>query len=173
MGTSPLPTLSHAPPPSARAGRRPRSELLGPWESRWGLWAPPPAPQDQHHRPHPAPPTSAKSLLSLSLGFLSCKVDKARVASGRFHDARQVSPRMHMAFRGAGLQKLKVQQGRWPRARAGEPACSVHAPDMLRRTRAIRGCGTGPGRLESSRWVSNFHTVTVLLNLNLMCFWNP
>lgn len=45
------PTLSHAPPPSARAGRRPRSGLLGPWESRWGLWAPP-SPS------RPAPPST-------------------------------------------------------------------------------------------------------------------
>lgn len=100
---------------------------------------PPPAPQDQHHHPHQAPPNSAKSLPSLSLNFLSCKVDKVRAASGRFHDARQASPGMRMAFRGTGLQNLKVQQGRRPRARPGEPARSLLAPDTLRRTRAIEG----------------------------------
>ncbi|XP_039714974.1 collagen alpha-1(I) chain-like [Pteropus medius] len=51
----------------------------------------------------PAPPSapgttrSDQSFPSLSLSFLSCKVDKVRAASGRFHDARQASPRMHLA----------------------------------------------------------------------------
>ena len=125
---------------------------------------PPPClrPQPSHQPSLPATTQlqCCRPFPSLRLSLLSCQM--GRVAPGGRCAIGQGGPGPW------GLHWEQAASG----AELGEPAPHYPQSTHTQFSRLMRK-GVGPSRLKSNRWVPDFHTVTVLLNLNLMCFWNP
>lgn len=49
----------------------------------------------------------------------------------------------------------------------------THEPPLQSRREEIGRGAAGPRYSEKNQWAFHFHTITVLFNLDLMCFWNP
>lgn len=95
--------------------------------------------------------------------------------------APQASLRVAPGSRGPPARDLRSapEQGQGDPAselssmRGGGPwGAGMGKPSQSRQEEIGRGAA-GPRYSEKNQWAFNFHTITVLFNLDLMCFWNP
>lgn len=166
-----------APPPHAHPA--PQAPLPGPC-------LPATACPSVSCRPPPTPAIGAPSspFPALRLGLLSCETSKGGRAPGGSPTSARPARGWHLAL----VRLKRGSRGPFQRKAGGhglgnaglcEAGGAGRTAGSLRTNAVSAPAATAPGNWtapagpqypENNQWAFNFHTITVLLNLNLMCY---